>query len=405
MAQKFIVEEYKRHYFSGSQAKVYFDNQYIGEIVYLEYNITTNKAPIYSYNSEQFRMVAKGNMLVQGNFAINFTELGYLLKIANDIKRMKINQNYAVKDQMAITYFRDTADGILQLVTQHTSETRASMIKWYKDKFWSEPGIERGSEFRLHPWEFDRDSNEGMIKEGFTITMMYGVPNAHPNMFSLKTIQDVHVSGESMVLQPTGQGLIEQYPFFARTIDEDLQHYESAKKSLDLVSPATADNVEKPMTTDVSSRSNTGQEPPTSKVNKVVGDSGVTPIFNIRYGGIVNRVDAWDALLYIGTPDDSDIVINNITLSDNSNSGYQGYSVKQTEEAIVILSLTGIPNNINTVVAYISTIKTTNSKSISKIYSAGSKTGNDIIISNTSDDTGWLLEVHSNVITINRLPQ
>jgi hypothetical protein len=244
MAQRYIVEEYQRHYFSGNQARVYFDNQYVGEVVYLEYNITTNTAPIYAYNSEQFRMVAKGNILVQGNFAINFTELGYLIKIANDIK---VRRSLLQQESSSVvgTVFRgidtDTAEGIMKFITSHDSATRGDIIKWYRDRFWTnvDPNIKQGS-YPMHPWEFDRDSGGHVGKGGFSITVMFGVPNSRPNQFAVKTIQDVHVTGESMVVQPTGQGLLEQYPFFARVIDEDVTFFDPVQSVIDQVEANTA---------------------------------------------------------------------------------------------------------------------------------------------------------------------
>jgi hypothetical protein len=362
--QRFIVEEYKRNYFSGNQAKVYFDNEYVGEVVYLEYNITTNKSPIYSYNSEQFRMVAKGNMLVQGNFAINFTEVGYLLKIANNIRRTKIIQDQQNKDKVVQTLYRNTdinsMEGILKFVTVHDKGIQADMINWYRDKFWGDVANTSmaGKEYMLHPWEFDRDDYGNLSSKGFTITVTFGVPNTHPNMFSLKTIQDVHVSGESMVLQPTGQGLIEQYPFFARVIDEDISHYEPVKEVHDMQKPATTSSAsDKSSVNSVSNitQSKADEQPQVSPIKKA-GDQGV-PVTFYTTVNTYTVGSKWTATITIETLSGSDIIINNVLPNDFDGHRYGSCNATRIGTSSVILAVNDIDVSYNDVVVQIAIIE------------------------------------------------
>lgn len=69
---------YDMDYFSGSQCFLYIGDVWIDEVTSLRYQRTQNKQPIYGYASQLFDDVAAGQVLVQGQFTINYKEQGYL---------------------------------------------------------------------------------------------------------------------------------------------------------------------------------------------------------------------------------------------------------------------------------------------------------------------------------------
>lgn len=69
---------YDLDYYSGSQCFLYIGDVWVDEITSLQYQITQNKRPLYGYASQLFDDTAAGQVLVQGNFTINFKEAGYL---------------------------------------------------------------------------------------------------------------------------------------------------------------------------------------------------------------------------------------------------------------------------------------------------------------------------------------
>ena len=300
MAQ-IVLEEYKRNYFSGNQARVYFDNKFIAEIAYMEYSLSTNKAPIYSYNDPKFKLVALGNILVQGNFAINFTEIGYLIKMANDITTQKTMREVESADNMISTYFKGMNSSstdpveIVDMISSHSTKDRSAIINWYKNNLWGKGMSRPGSEFMMHPWEFDLDGKGHISNDGFTITAMFGVPGIRANMFSLKTISNVHVTSEGMSIQPTGQGLVEQYSFFGKAIDEDIINYPTIEGEVSKLPSKVEESTSTP--------SNSTSKPPVANnkvlgsiigtivgINKTITTTSVKIKFNISSGETIEKI-------------------------------------------------------------------------------------------------------------------
>lgn len=69
---------YDLEYFTGSTTFLYIGDVLIDEVVSLQYSIQQAKQPIFGYASQLFDTVAAGQVYVQGSFAINYKEQGYL---------------------------------------------------------------------------------------------------------------------------------------------------------------------------------------------------------------------------------------------------------------------------------------------------------------------------------------
>lgn len=69
---------YDLDYFSGSQMFLYIGDVWVDEITSLQYQTTQRKQPIYGYASQLWDDVTAGQVIVHGNFTINFKEQGYL---------------------------------------------------------------------------------------------------------------------------------------------------------------------------------------------------------------------------------------------------------------------------------------------------------------------------------------
>ena len=72
----FQLEPYD--YYCGTNARVFFGDIWVDDIVTIQYNIKQDKEPIYGYASQTFDAVARGVILAQGSFTIAFKEMGYL---------------------------------------------------------------------------------------------------------------------------------------------------------------------------------------------------------------------------------------------------------------------------------------------------------------------------------------
>lgn len=72
---------YDLEYYDASQMQLYIGDVFVDEITSLGYSCSQSKAPLYGYASQLFDDVAAGQVIVQGEFTINFKEQGYLWAI------------------------------------------------------------------------------------------------------------------------------------------------------------------------------------------------------------------------------------------------------------------------------------------------------------------------------------
>lgn len=93
-----IIREgvYNNDYFSGAQVAIYIGDVLVDEITTMSLAVSQSKAPLYGYASMLFDGVSKGNVIVQGEFSINFKEAGYLWLILNRYRAMVKAQNAGI---------------------------------------------------------------------------------------------------------------------------------------------------------------------------------------------------------------------------------------------------------------------------------------------------------------------
>lgn len=83
---------YNIEYFSGSQVAIYIGDVLVDEITSIGYSVSQNRTPLYGYADTYFTDVSKGQVIVQGQFSINFKEAGYLWLILNRYKKIIENK-------------------------------------------------------------------------------------------------------------------------------------------------------------------------------------------------------------------------------------------------------------------------------------------------------------------------
>ena len=71
-------QTYPYDYFSGADAKIFFGDVWVDDIVTIQYNVNQTKTPIWGYASQLFDAVARGQVIVQGTLSVSFKETGYL---------------------------------------------------------------------------------------------------------------------------------------------------------------------------------------------------------------------------------------------------------------------------------------------------------------------------------------
>lgn len=93
-------------YFSAVDADLYFGDQFIDEVVSIQWQVQQNVLPIFGYNSYTFDDLAVGNRIVNGQFAVNYIESNYLTKVMKAMK--KINRKMYGEDKPVISAFSDS---------------------------------------------------------------------------------------------------------------------------------------------------------------------------------------------------------------------------------------------------------------------------------------------------------
>ena len=85
---------YNVDYFNGSQVAAFIGDVFVEEVTAINFVVQQNRRPIYGYADQHFKAMSKGQILVQGQFAINFKEAGYMWLILNEYRqKMKGLQN------------------------------------------------------------------------------------------------------------------------------------------------------------------------------------------------------------------------------------------------------------------------------------------------------------------------
>lgn len=61
---------FREEYYSGTDTKIYFDDEEQNEIGYIQYELQEQLKPIYGYNSRTFDDIVIGNRIVTGTFSV-----------------------------------------------------------------------------------------------------------------------------------------------------------------------------------------------------------------------------------------------------------------------------------------------------------------------------------------------
>ena len=86
--KKFKPGVYGSDYFTSSSMAIYIGDVFIDDITGFSCQVTQQRTPIYGYADTYFRDVSKGQVLVQGQFSINFKEAGYMFLVLERYKTL-----------------------------------------------------------------------------------------------------------------------------------------------------------------------------------------------------------------------------------------------------------------------------------------------------------------------------
>ena len=156
-----------KRYFSSLDAEIYIGDERVEDIVRIDFTYEEKKLPIYGFNSFLPSKVLVGQKIIQGTFVINFTEVGYLVKLLDKVKESEIEDKY---DKIGIS---------------------------------------------CDPW------NNALFKKCFDIVIGYGgykidKENSYNSTFQI--LQGVYINGYQQILDTSGEPIKEVYSFIARNL-------------------------------------------------------------------------------------------------------------------------------------------------------------------------------------------
>ncbi len=244
---------YNIEYFSGSQVACYIGDIWVDEITSMQWSVRQSKQPLYGYASTLFDTVAKGQVIVQGSFTINFKEAGYMWLVLNEylkrsgkktllgpqtgsaeVSRRNIERfvdgeadTFANKNQLLSNLAAQTA------LTGFSSNQRLTGTAGPDKEFVGPPGPGSNSlggaenEFEAFEdliWgasqseldELDRRADDPRLN-GFDIYVAYGdYAGNNRNNHTIQKLSNVHIIGSGKSIEVNGMPIQEEYQFFAR---------------------------------------------------------------------------------------------------------------------------------------------------------------------------------------------
>lgn len=221
------LEQYANNYFTGTQATIWIGDIWIDECVGIQFQANQSMIPVYGYGSRFFDMIARGKVLVQGVFEINFIDEGYLfaalqegqkrLNLAEDDRRSRAD---VIKDQLDLLkeVNRDrvdpeTANNVRERNRQDIFSTvvtdLANLNVAEADELLSK--VNQDNQTSVQRWNVIYDTFP------FRITGYFGNPEVYGKQQGVyKEIQDCFLIANEVIVGDNDQPVRERYSFISR---------------------------------------------------------------------------------------------------------------------------------------------------------------------------------------------
>jgi hypothetical protein len=214
--------QYNLEYFSGAQANISIGSVLLDEVTTLQWNEHQSKVPIYGYASQYFDQIAKGVILVQGQFSINLIQPNYLLAIARASTSPNSDSSSESAEEVIIQRLRDAAQNSTSSATSPADiigavkilegkTTAAQYFKYINDAIWGPSPQDKkrnlaiGDDIRVDNLPY------------FEIVVKYEGEPFGVNL-STHTLKDVCIIGSAKTLVIDEQPIQEVYSFYAKNV-------------------------------------------------------------------------------------------------------------------------------------------------------------------------------------------
>ncbi|HLD91533.1 MAG TPA: hypothetical protein VI911_11095 [Patescibacteria group bacterium] len=250
--QRVNFSTYPQDYFCGAQVRIYFGSIYVDDIATIQYQTSHSKTPLYGYGDHQFRTIAKGQLLVRGSFTIAFKETGYLYSIIQLMRADKAGLELISKSKDSFeTYMKYIGNGLTpEQALDYTANNKTTnqvfgtdfkdsadfedISEVLEDAIWGKPGtpaflqsrIPRSDELDYLKYTQALKTSSDIDRDGFDILLTFGSYREGIDTpdHTIVSINDVHITGESMVVSPSAEPIGLTCEFFARGINERISN-------------------------------------------------------------------------------------------------------------------------------------------------------------------------------------
>jgi len=212
---------YKTYYYSGGQAQVYYDDVFLDEISSLSFTTVTNKTPLYGYSSTYFDTVAKGNILIQGSFVINFVTTNYLSIIAESIRQRKEGNLVDVNDDGVLVRPDPVVPGFGTILRKNMSAFQLQQAVNQIRGLGNREFLQLAQDIQNGRTQASSSANDKFYTlKPFEIFAVFGDEADLSSNHTVKKIKDVYLTAQAQVINSSGEVIQEQYSFIARDIGD-----------------------------------------------------------------------------------------------------------------------------------------------------------------------------------------
>ena len=222
--------EYKLDYFSGAQANIYLGPILLDEVTSLQWSVHQAKIPIYGYASQFFNEMARGSIIVQGQFSINFIQPNYLFSVMHALKNKKGVASWEQEEKELDEKLQEVLE---ELKAIDVNNVQAIYEKWQVLKEIDSKNSKGAKEFyfkkindtlwgpsELEKTQSSRGRTDDTAFNGFDIEIQYKWESDQSPQAS-QTIKNVHILGSSRAIMIDEQPIQEVYSFYAQRMQND----------------------------------------------------------------------------------------------------------------------------------------------------------------------------------------
>lgn len=194
-------------YFCGANVLVRIGSMPLLEASGLSYSIQETKRPIYGYSSRFFDVVARGQVIVQGQLAINYVHQDYLYHAIR--AGLGLVSNTAPAESINVPEIQDYMSTLGE-----NSELDGKFIQALKNQFWDKPFGSKGYTVLADTRNPHDDGSGVNLRVTFGDQDLSFKDSGKTGVL----ISNVHFNGRGSVVKIDEDVIVETYSFIARNI-------------------------------------------------------------------------------------------------------------------------------------------------------------------------------------------